>query len=188
MEKPEEWPKVLSFSILAITVMYLLVGIPAYLTYGQSVQSPVYLSLPPGFSATISIIMITVHLLLALPIYQTSFSMEIEYILLSKLESRVEFTCRTILRLLIVAFTVYMAINVPFAADLVELLGAAGNGALLVIVPILLWLKLFGWSKLGLVEKGWIVFMLVYSILGAVFGTIDALKALWGDYYTDIEP
>ncbi|CAG8771127.1 10176_t:CDS:2, partial [Acaulospora morrowiae] len=168
MKNARDWSKVLTISIFIITLMYLLIGIPAYITYGRSLQSPIYLSLPPGPSATVAIIMITTHILLALPVYLTSFSMEIENLLIvQEFEVRRRFVWRVIIRSLIMAFTVLMAVNIPFASDLVELLGAAGNGMLLVVTPIILWVKLFGWQNLEFKEQCWIIFVLTFSIFGA---------------------
>src|ERR1043165_5236040 len=78
MEHPKAWPKVFGFATITITFLYLLIGIPAYTTYGDSTLSPIYKNLPSGLMVSATIIMILIHVLLALPIYQMVFALEIE--------------------------------------------------------------------------------------------------------------
>ncbi|CAG8587064.1 5434_t:CDS:2 [Diversispora eburnea] len=185
MKNPQAWPKVISLATFTVTIMYFLIGIPSYLTYGQNSLSPIYFNLPIGFSVTISIIMITAHVLLALPIYQTAFAIELENYLgitVENLGKSRELIWRIIIRTIITISMIYCAINLPYFSDFMALLGAMGNGVLLNFMPIVVWLKLFGWNQLnGWKEKFWIIFILVFSFLGAVIGTWDALKALWLD-------
>ncbi|RHZ45627.1 hypothetical protein Glove_668g19 [Diversispora epigaea] len=185
MKNPQAWPKVISFATFTVTLMYFIIGIPSYLTYGQNSLSPIYFNLPVGFSATISIIMITAHVLLALPIYQTAFAIELENYLgitVENLGKSRELIWRIIIRTIIMIFMIYCAINLPYFSDFMALLGAMGNGVLLNFMPIVVWLKLFGWNQLnGWKEKIWVIFALILSSLGAVIGTWDALIALWLD-------
>ncbi|CAG8485837.1 6020_t:CDS:2 [Diversispora eburnea] len=185
LKEPNAWTEILRFAIFSVTIMYLIIGIPAYLTYGETLRSPVYIGLQPGFPITISIIMITIHILLALPVYLTVFSVEIENYLgfdtknLSKIRQHI---LRILLRIIIMIFTVYIAVNVPYFSDLMQLFGATGNGVLSVIAPILFWIKLIGWKELnGFKDKCWVIFMLTFSTCVTVIGTIDALNILWID-------
>ncbi|RIA81204.1 transmembrane amino acid transporter protein [Glomus cerebriforme] len=185
MKHPKAWPKVFSLATATITIFYLLVCIPAYATYGDATLSPIYKNLPQGLAVSITIIMITIHVLLALPIYQTAFALEIEEYLsinITTLGKTREFTYRAITRVFTVIFTVYIAITFPYFADVMSLLGALGNGVLLNIMPISIWIKLFGWNCLnGWKEKSWVISILLFSGFGAVIGTIDAIRALYLD-------
>ncbi|CAG8562810.1 10436_t:CDS:2, partial [Scutellospora calospora] len=182
MENPKAWSQVVSSAKFTITIMYFLIGIPAYLTYGRNTMSPIYFSLPPGFVVDVTMIMITIHVLLALPVYQTAFSLELENHLginSSLRNESLEFILRSILRLTIVIFTIYIAITVPYFTNIMSLLGALGNGVLLMVMPMLVWIKLNGWNKLGcLAEKLWVIFILIFALFGAIIGTWDALNAL----------
>ncbi|CAG8725552.1 7877_t:CDS:2, partial [Cetraspora pellucida] len=179
MKKKKDWPKVVMLAKLTITSMYLLIGIPAYLTYGRSTKSPIYLSLPSGFIVDITMIMITMHVLSALPVYQTAFSLELENYLFANISRESsKIILRTILRLTIVFFTVYIAITVPYFTNIMSLLGAMGNGVLLMILPMLVWIKLFGWNNISSLEKVWAIFILFFALFGAIVGTWDALSAL----------
>ncbi|CAG8642519.1 13368_t:CDS:2 [Gigaspora rosea] len=183
MKNKKAWPKVITLAKLTITFMYLLIGIPAYLTYGRNTQSPIYLSLPPGLIVDITTIMITMHILLALPVYQTAFSLELENFLFTNisitLNNTSEFISRTIIRLILVIFTVYVAVTVPYFTNIMALLGALGNGVLIMVTPMLIWIKLFGWDHFkDFKEKIWAIFILIFSLTGAIIGTWDALDAL----------
>ncbi|CAG8565335.1 16255_t:CDS:2 [Funneliformis mosseae] len=185
MEHPKEWPKVFSLATATITILYLLIGVSAYLTYGDSTLSPIYKSLPPGLALSATIMMISIHILLALPIYQTAFALEIEdyiSINIATLGKTREFIYRAIIRIITVSFTIYVAIAVPYFANVMALLGALGNGVLLIVMPILIWIKLFGWDSLnGWKEKSWVIFVLIFAIFGAIVGTFEAVSALYSD-------
>jgi len=61
-----------------------------------------------------------------------------------------------------------------------SLLGALGNGVLLIIMPLSAWIKLFGWNRLnGWKEKTLVVFIFAFSAFGAIVGTIDSIRALY---------
>nr|CAG8614065.1 1153_t:CDS:2 [Entrophospora candida] len=81
--------------------------------------------------------------------------------------------------------TFYIAIFIPYFADVMSLLGALANGTLLVVMPLLLWLRFFGWSKLENknCEKVWIIFTLMFSITIAIIGSCDAITSIYNDIY-----
>src|SRR5687767_3391762 len=133
MKHPRDWPKVISIATATVTILYLLVCIPAYATYGDATLSPIYKSLPPGLAVSITVVMISFHVLLALPIYQTAFALEVEEFLsidTITLGKTREIIYRTLTRTITVIFTVYIAITIPYFADVMSLVGALGNGLL----------------------------------------------------------
>ncbi|CAJ0634559.1 17735_t:CDS:2 [Entrophospora sp. SA101] len=179
---------VLSYSMFTITMLYLIIGFFGYLTYGNNVKSPIYLNLPDGILINIIIISITLHVIFALPIYQTASSLELENyfnINENKLGRLREFIYRSLLRIVTAAMEVYIAISIPYFADVMSLLGALANGTLLVVMPLLLWLRFFGWSKLENknCEKVWIIFTLMFSITIAIIGSCDAIISIYNDIY-----
>lgn len=188
MRKPQNWPKVTSYSMFTITMLYLIIGFFGYLTYGNNVKSPIYLNLPDGILVNIIIISITLHVIFALPLYQTASSLELENyfnINENKLGQLREFIYRSLLRLATTAMEVYIAVSIPYFADVMSLLGALANGSLLVVMPLLLWLRLFGWSKLENknCEKVWIIFTLMFSVTIAIVGSYDAIISIYNDIY-----
>ncbi|CAG8588732.1 6513_t:CDS:2 [Paraglomus occultum] len=184
MRTPASWPRVNALAMITVTAFYLLIGIPGYLTYGHSTHSPIYNNLPAGISVTLSIAMITIHVLLALPIYLTSFALDIEKLFKidkSVIGARNEFAYRVLLRVLLMSFVIWVAVSVPFFADWMSFLGAMANGLLIIVVPVVIWVKLVGWEQVKLGERLWIVASLGISIVGACVGTWDAVVALWKD-------
>ncbi|KAL0576583.1 hypothetical protein ABG067_008911, partial [Albugo candida] len=78
MKKPKQWPKVATFGLSTCAVLYFIVAISGYLVYGRSVVSPVYNSLPEGVAQTLCLVVITINILISVPIFTTSFSLDIE--------------------------------------------------------------------------------------------------------------
>ncbi|CAG8490888.1 8739_t:CDS:2 [Paraglomus brasilianum] len=184
MRTPASWPRVNALAMMTVTAFYLLIGIPGYLTYGHFTVSPIYNNLPAGFSVTLSIAMITIHVLLALPIYLTSFALDIEKFLKidkSIIGARNEFVYRVFLRVLLMSFIIWVAVSVPFFADWMSFLGAMANGMLIIVIPVLIWVKLVGWKQVKAGERMWIVASMGISIVGACVGTWDAVGVLWRD-------
>ena len=60
------------------TLLYFMTAIPGYYSYGRDTQSPIYDSLPLGAGRTVATIVMTLHVILAIPIFTTSFSLEFE--------------------------------------------------------------------------------------------------------------
>lgn len=48
MKNPRQFPSVLKKAMGVITVMYLMSAVVGYLTYGDTVESPILGNLPPG--------------------------------------------------------------------------------------------------------------------------------------------
>lgn len=68
----------MSAGLSTCTVLYLLTAVPGYYAYGRDTESPIYNSLPIGAGRTVAIIVMTIHVILAIPIFTTSFSLEFE--------------------------------------------------------------------------------------------------------------
>ncbi|KAI9299847.1 transmembrane amino acid transporter protein-domain-containing protein, partial [Cunninghamella echinulata] len=79
LKKPQQWPLALVAGLSTCTILYFLTAIPAYWAYGSDSASPIYYSLPAGTGQTIAIIVMTIHVIFTIPIYTTSFSLEMEH-------------------------------------------------------------------------------------------------------------
>ncbi|KAJ3113317.1 hypothetical protein HK100_002023, partial [Physocladia obscura] len=128
MAEPKKFHLVLSLSMVVISVMYLITAILGYAAYGNLTDSPILNNLPKGTIANFSIFVITAHVLLAIPVVVTTFSLEMERKLdLLKIaggSTRREDFYRTILRVGIIGVIVTLAIAIPFFKDFMTLLGA----------------------------------------------------------------
>ncbi|KAK9729098.1 hypothetical protein K7432_000540 [Basidiobolus ranarum] len=181
MAKPKSWNKVLTSAMLTIGILYLLVSVSGYYVYGNSTKSPIYDNLPSGPATTLAIIMITIHVLLACPIYLTSFATEIETIF--RIDSTYyskykEIGLRFALRTGILAAITVTAMFLPYISDFMSLFGALSNTVIVFIAPIVLYWKLFGWRSMSKLELLWCGVILVIAAVGCVLGTKDAITSL----------
>ncbi|KAL1924330.1 uncharacterized protein VTP21DRAFT_7365 [Calcarisporiella thermophila] len=181
MRKPSHWAATFNISLVTVTILYLLVGIPSYYVYGQTTRSPVYNNLPEQAPRTVAVIFITMHVLLATPLYLTSFALEIERIF--KIDrvhrtAKLEFLLRAAVRTVTIVVCAVIAAVVPYFDNVMSLLGAAGQGAVVFIFPILFYVKLYGWRNIRWYELVWCALALLIGLAGAVIGSVDAVKGL----------
>ncbi|PHZ08801.1 uncharacterized protein RHIMIDRAFT_241311 [Rhizopus microsporus ATCC 52813] len=185
MRRPKDWNKVCFTGLTFCVILYFLTAVPGYYVYGTSVKSPVYDSLPDGGPKSASIIIITIHLILATPILLTSFAIDVEKMLKIGPDHRsfvVEWILRWLFRGALIVAIAVIAIFVPFFGDFMSLLGAFSNCALVFIFPVIFYYKLT-----GIRGKPWYDYILGFltlllGIVGLIFGTISAIKALNNDF------
>lgn len=183
MKEPDKFKSVLMWSMISITVMYLIAGTSGYLTYGNLSVSPVTLNLPMGITRTICNLVVTVHVILAIPILITTFSMDMERYLDFNMQSEDhgQFLKRICLRVGIMVAIVFVSCTIPYFSDLMTLIGAVANTLLIFIFPVIFHLKLFPNVKRPLLYYILTAFILTVGIIGGSMGTLDALKALYHD-------
>ncbi|SAL95692.1 hypothetical protein [Absidia glauca] len=78
MSQPRHWSKVMLVATIIITLMYVVLGFVCYLVYGNNVLNPVFLNIPNGYARNIAMIVATIHVLLASPVYLYVFTIRIE--------------------------------------------------------------------------------------------------------------
>ncbi|KAI8335707.1 transmembrane amino acid transporter protein-domain-containing protein [Chlamydoabsidia padenii] len=78
MRQPRHWSKVMLVATIVITLMYVIIGFVCYMVYGNTVLNPVFLSIPHGYARNIAMIVATIHVLLASPLYLYVFTIRIE--------------------------------------------------------------------------------------------------------------
>jgi amino acid permease len=171
MAAKEDFGKVLTYSTMGITSMYLLVGILGYFVYGNLSVSPILFNLPNGFFKTFAIAIITFHVVFACPLLLTTISRDLERHF--QIES---FGKTSILRFFIVAIVATLAIILPFFSDMMSLIGAVSNTMLIFVLPVVCDFKLFGRNN---VFFGCLVILI--GLVGGTLGTFDALEALYND-------
>ncbi|CDS14099.1 hypothetical protein LRAMOSA06269 [Lichtheimia ramosa] len=187
LKKPQQWKWAVSAGLSTCTVLYLLTAVPGYYAYGRDTESPIYNSLPIGAGRTVAIIVMTIHVILAIPIFTTSFSLEFEQFARVN-EDRLgrigAWFGRAIIRTATMVFLVILAVFVPFFADFMSLIGALANCGLVFLLPILCYLKLTGWRNKKWYELIFCAITIFLGIVGCIFGTIDAIRALVHDFAT----
>lgn len=78
LRKPHQWKYAVTAGLTTCTLLYFMTAVPGYYVYGRDTQSPIYDSLPLGAGRTVATIVMTIHVILAIPIFTTSFSLEFE--------------------------------------------------------------------------------------------------------------
>ncbi|KAI8369900.1 transmembrane amino acid transporter protein-domain-containing protein [Choanephora cucurbitarum] len=185
LKKPHQWKWAVMAGLSTCTALYLLTAIPGYWSYGRTTLSPVYDSLNNETARMVAVIVMTVHVILAIPIYIISFSLEFEdWIKLSddKHGKIGAWIIRCIVRTAAMAILVVLAIFVPYFDDFMSLIGALANCGLVFLLPVTCYLKLTGVRNKPWYELLFCAFTLFLGIVGCIFGSIDAIKALIRDF------
>lgn len=185
MRKRTDWTKVIAAGLTFCVILYFLTAVPGYYVYGTGALSPIYDNLPTGGPKSASIIIITIHLILATPILLTSFALDVEKMLKINSEHRsfvMEWGLRFLFRGTLIVAIAVVAIFVPFFGDFMSLLGAFSNCALVFIFPVLFYYKLTGYKGKPWYEYILAILTLLLGIVGLIFGTISAIQALDYDF------
>lgn len=181
MKKPHQWKWSCIAGLSACTVLYILTAIPGYWAYGRETSSPIYNSLPEGAGQLVAIIVMTIHVILAIPIYTITFSLEFEEFLKISDEKTGKvkaWIIRSIIRTACMAVLVILAIFIPYFDNFMALIGALSNCGLVFLLPVMCYLKLTGFRNKPWYELAFCALTVFLGIVGCVFGTIDAVKGL----------
>ncbi|KAL0076554.1 transmembrane amino acid transporter protein-domain-containing protein [Phycomyces blakesleeanus] len=188
LAKPRQWNWAVAAGLSTCIALYFLTAVPGYHSYGRSTQSPIYNSLPHGPGRTIAMIVMTIHVILAIPIYTTSFSLEFEKFVKCD-EERIgkvgAWFGRAIIRSVTMAILVVLAIFVPYFDDFMGLIGALATCGLVFLLPVLCYLRLTGIRNKPWYELAFCALTIFLGIIGCVFGTIDSIKSLIRDFQND---
>jgi amino acid permease len=185
LKKPHQWKWAVIAGLSTCTALYFLTAVPGYWSFGRSTQSPIYNSLPAGTGRMISMIVMTIHVIFAIPIYTTSFSLEFEKFIRCDEDRLGRFGAwlgRAAIRTATMVILVILAAFIPFFDDFMGLIGALANCGLVFLLPPLCYLKLTGVRNKPFYELAFCALTLLLGIVGCVFGTIDSIRALIKDF------
>nr|CAG8522534.1 5236_t:CDS:2 [Entrophospora candida] len=176
MEKPKNWNKVAIATMSTCALMYSLVAFSGYYVYGD---------LTTRLPLELALIFITIHVLLTAPIIMTSFAYDTEKSLKITTEYHsplMEFFLRAGFRTCHLIISVIIAILVPFFGDFMSLLGAFANCLLVFVLPVVFYVRLFGWNSMTIWEMILNLFVILVGLIGCVVGTVDAISSLLKDF------
>ncbi|KAI7847830.1 transmembrane amino acid transporter protein-domain-containing protein, partial [Circinella umbellata] len=185
MRNPHHWPRVIFGGLATCVAIYFLCAIPGYYYYGSEVESPVYNSLPDSTPKMAAIIIITAHVLLAMPVLMTSFALDLEKILKISTFHRsrwLEFTLRLIVRLVYIVIVTVIAVEVPLFGNIMALLGAFSNCTLIFIFPFIFYYKLTGFRNKPWYELIFGAVAIVLGLVGLIFGSKSAIEGLMVEF------
>ncbi|ORX90798.1 hypothetical protein K493DRAFT_317724 [Basidiobolus meristosporus CBS 931.73] len=178
MRNPKSWNKVLGCAIMTVCVMYLLISVCCYFVFGVSTVSPIYDNLKGGGAKVSAILLITIHIIMASPLYLTSFANEMEELLKINRQHHSkarEFILRSILRTIILGSCTLVAMFVPFVSDFMSLIGSLSYSIILFMAPVTLYIKLYGFKKLAFWEKIACTLIMIIALSACILGTKDAV-------------
>jgi amino acid permease len=185
LKKPHQWKWAVTAGLSTCVALYFMTAIAGYWAFGTNTQSPIYNSLPNGPGKLLSMIVMTIHVILAIPIYSTSFSLEFEKFVNCSEDRLGKFGAwvgRAIIRACTMVILVILACFIPFFGDFMGLIGALANCGLVFLLPVLCYLKLTGVRNKPWYELAFCALTLLLGVVGCIFGTIDAVKALVKDF------
>ncbi|ORX81387.1 hypothetical protein K493DRAFT_316502 [Basidiobolus meristosporus CBS 931.73] len=186
MKNPKAWNKVMSLSIGSVSILYLLIAICGYYVFGSSVKAPIFESLSTKDPATIAaMILITLHVLLASPIFLFGFVNELEHsfnINQERFSKITYYSIRTVIRTATIFFVGLIAVVVPFFGNVMSLIGALSECMTVFVLPVVCYVKLFGWRRCNVVQLIWFAITIAVGLVGCVWGSIDAIIALKNDF------
>lgn len=174
MKNPKQWNKAVYLGLSSCALMYILTAVPGYYIYGTTAQSPIYNNLANRGAQMAAQIIITIHVLLAVPILITSLAIDMEgmfNITVDRMGKTGEFLARAALRIAIMVAVCIVAIYVPYFGDLLSLIGSFSNCLLIFTFPVICYLKLTGIRNKKFYELAWYaltVLMGIVSIQNAV--------------------
>lgn len=187
LKKPKQWKWAVTAGLTTCTALYILTAVPGYWSFGRDAVSPIYNALPDGAGKMVAMIVMTIHVIFAIPIYAVSFALEFEHFIraddehLGKIGA---WLARAAVRAATMVILCILAIFVPYFDDFMSLIGALCNCGLVFLLPVLCHLRLFGLRR-PIYELAFIALTLLLGIVGCIFGTIDAVKALIRDFQSD---
>lgn len=179
MRNPKAWNSVVAFGVATSSAMYMITAILGYLYYGKGVGDNILNSLPQDWITVMVYFLITIHVLVAAPIFLASFALEQENILhitTHHMSPSREFIFRVIFRTFIVVVLTMVAVLAKNFNLLASLAGAIGNCMTIFLIPIICHFKLFGWRHRAFWELPFAVLIVLLGLVGLIFGTYGALK------------
>lgn len=185
MRKPQYWKWVIFGGLSTCVSIYILTAVPGYFIYGDKVQSPVYMSLPEGAAKMAAAIIITAHVLLAMPILMTSFALDLEkmmHISSPKRPRWLEWVLRLLLRIVYLVVVVVIAVEVPSFGSIMSLLGAFSNCTLIFIFPIVFYYRLTGLRNKPFYELLVGAVAILLGIVGLIFGSKSSIEDLMVEF------
>ncbi|CAO2035328.1 unnamed protein product [Urochloa humidicola] len=177
MKEKKKFSRVLVLCFAACTLNYGSMAILGYLMYGDDVKSQVTLNLPEGkLSSKLAIYTTLINPFSKYALMVTPLAAAAEERLLAAGNKRRSFSI--LIRTLLVASTVVVALAVPFFGHLMALVGSLLSVMASMLLPCVFYLKIFGVARCGRAEVALIAAIIALGSLVAVTGTYSSLKKI----------
>lgn len=178
MENPKNFDKVLKYSIAFITSTFSVIALIGYMAYGNMSASPIFNNMKINIFVAFALLMLTLHMIVTIPIFLTTFSSDIEETL--KINHKInERIYRYIIRTSISFGLFFISVNLPYFPQIASLMGALCGGILVFFIPPIFYIKLFSWEYINLSDKIIIISLFVIGSFVTVIGTYQSLIDLY---------
>ena len=149
-----------------------------YLIFGESAKSQITLNLPRGeISTQVAIIAMLVNPFAKYALTLTPVAAALEEFLPHEWKTKNFEMCGVIIRSLLVASTVGIAIAIPFFVFIMALVGSFLSVTVAIIIPCICYLKLFS-HQIVLWEKGLILCFLAFGLIACIAGTYTSVMEI----------
>ncbi|KAL4197742.1 hypothetical protein AMTRI_Chr04g189820 [Amborella trichopoda] len=176
MKDRTKFSKVLIISFIVSTLNYGAMGVLGYSMFGEEVKSQITLNLPRGkLSSNIAIYTTLINPL-------TKYALIVAPILVAIEETQPLIKSNVLLnilvRILLLASAVTLALMLPFFVYLMALIGSSMSCIVSLILPCVCYLKIIGTSRTSKVEMAVIYGIIVMSSLVAISGTYNSIHQI----------
>ncbi|KAJ2140061.1 hypothetical protein GGH17_000080 [Coemansia sp. RSA 788] len=147
-----------------------------YWAYGDQTLSPITQNFPKLWPTTLANISMTIHVLLAGPLYLVQMSLEIEGGLgISQKKPRIERLWRLGIRIASALVILAVSEAIPFFDDVISLVGALTNPVLIYLAPISCYVKLKGWRNCSKMSLVGLTLLLAFGMAVSAFGLVQTI-------------
>ncbi|KAM7299980.1 amino acid transporter AVT1A [Ixodes scapularis] len=170
------------YATIALVLLYLLMSLMGFLTFGSDVKANILLSIGDGVTSIVVQCLFIVHLLCAFLIVINPMCQELE----EHIGVPPEFTWKRVaLRSFLMLAVLVVAESVPHFGKVLPLVGSLLVGLTTFILPCVFYYKLCSdtkreWPerKIPLWEKSVLVEIVIVGVIGTVAGTVSSVKDL----------
>ncbi|PIA33643.1 hypothetical protein AQUCO_04000005v1 [Aquilegia coerulea] len=169
---------------LVVALCYFPVALIGYWMFGNKIQDNILMSLEkPNWLIAVANFMVFIHVIGSYQVYAMPVFDMMETVLVKKMKFSPGLPLRLIARSLYVAFTMIIAIIVPFFGGLLGFFGGFAFAPTTYFVPCIIWLKLYKPKKYSLSWlTNWIC--IIFGICLTVLAPIGGLRQIILDYKT----
>eukprot|EP00897_Mesotaenium_endlicherianum_P003166 jgi/Mesen1/2878/ME000175S02034 len=184
MKKPQHFNVVLAVAFIACTILYGGVATIGYLMYGDDIQSQITLNLPKHLVASkVAVWTTVVNPFTKYAITLNPVALALEELLPAAWNPRSwkYLAAGTLIRTLLVASGVFVALNVPFFGYVMAFIGSFLSLTISVILPCACYLRIMH-GKLSKLERAACATFVVIGTVFAVTGTYSAVAGIINSY------
>jgi len=185
MHHREHFAAVANAAFAFLLLLYVATAFAGYQVFGDAVASPVLCSLPRdatsglGFAATLTKLIIGLHVVAGVPLMLNPFALELEAMLRVEGPSFRHTAARTLVRTALVGAAFAVAVLVPFFGDVMSLVGALCLTMMVFVLPVVLTWRLRP-EDLGPLERVCSVAIVLIGLSAGSIGSYQAIDSIVG--------